>query len=210
MTPALALERLMLDPAYDRFVEHARAVMPVGLRDQHDAAATDAYRILADVAVRLSDDPARPTTANELPGWLRLSLLDTLAAFAAGQATTCRHNPAADRPSPVVAAAWKPRMVVCPWCVHLLSLRHDAAADAVCDACGHQCAGPERGDGIYPGVVQLGPLIFQYGTCADCRPPTASTNPLSATESQDLGTPRGTGRVRPRGSRGRGRGRGGR
>ncbi|GGR78514.1 hypothetical protein GCM10010169_23360 [Micromonospora fulviviridis] len=208
MTPALALERLMLHPSYDRFVQRARQIAPVALLDQADAAATDAHRIIADVAVRLSDNPARPTTAGDLPGWLRLSLLDTLTAFADGWATTCRHNPAADRPSPVVGAAWKPHMVVCPTCVHLLSLRHDAAADAVCDGCGHQCAGPEHGDGIYPGMVQLGPLLYQYGTCGGCRPDAAGSGTLSATEAAEQGTPRGTGRVTPRGSRGRSRGKG--
>ncbi|MEV1331502.1 hypothetical protein AB0J20_18215 [Micromonospora costi] len=210
MTPTLALEQLMLDPAYDRFVEHARAVMPVGLRDQHDAAATEAHTILSGAAVRLGDNLSYPTTAGDLPGWLRLGLLDTISQFAAGRATTCRHNPQADRPRPVLAAAWRPGVVVCPPCAPLLSLKHDPAADAVCDSCGHQCTGIEHGDGIYPGMVQLGPLIYQYGTCGDCRPPTASGNPLSGPQTAERDRPRGTGRVRPRGSRGRGRGRGGR
>lgn len=210
MTPALALERLMLDPEYDRFVEHARKILPVGLVDQADAAATEAHAMFSEVAVALADDPARATTAGELPGWLRLGLLDTLATFAAGRATTCRHNPVAGRPRPVLAAAWRPGMVVCPACAHLLSLRHDPTADAVCDGCGHQCAGPEHGDGIYPGMVRLGPLVLQYGTCGGCRLEIGESAPLSAPQSQDPGIPRATGRAKPRGARGRGRGRGAR
>lgn len=170
MTPTLALERLMLDPAYDRFVELARAVMPCGLVDQADAATTEAHAILNETAVRFCDDQARPATAADIPGWLRLGLLDTLTAFAAGRATTCMHAPDAIRPQPVYAAAWKPGTVVCQRCPHLLSLKHNPAADSACDACGHQCAGVEEDDGIYPGMVQLGPLIYQYGTCTGCRP----------------------------------------
>ncbi|MDH6460888.1 hypothetical protein M2302_001054 [Micromonospora sp. A200] len=209
MTPALALERLMLHPAYDRFVEYARTVMPVGLVDQADAAATEAHAILADAAVRLADGKGKGMSAGDLPGWLRLGLLDTLSAFAAGRATTCRHNPDATRPRPVLAAAWRPGMVVCPGCAHLLSLKHDPVADAVCDSCGRQCAGVEHDDGIYPGMVQLGPLIYQYGTCGDCRPTIASGNPLSGPLPAEQGTPRGTGRVQPRTRRGRSRGKGG-
>lgn len=210
MTPALALEALMLNPQYDQFVERARTVMPVGLVDQADAAATEAHAILAGAAVRLCDDQAHGATAGDLPGWLRLGLLDTLATFAAGRATTCRHNPDAARPRPVLAAAWRPGMVVCPACAHLLSLKHNPAADAVCDSCGHQCAGVEHGDGIYPGMVQLGPMIYQYGTCGGCRPEIAGNGPLSATQTAEQGTPRGTGRAKPRTTRGRSRGRGGR
>ncbi|MGW3854730.1 hypothetical protein [Micromonospora arida] len=210
MTPTLALERLMLDPAYDRFVEQARAVMPVGLVDQADAAATEAHQILSTAAVRFAEAPAYPATVGDVPGWLRLGLLDTLAAFADGRATTCLHQPRAHRPSPVLAAAWLPGLVTCPACAHLLSLQRNPDADATCDSCGHRCAGPDQGDGIYPGMVQLGPLIYQYGTCGDCRPSVASTNPLSATQSQDPPSPRGTGRATPRGGRGRKRGKGGR
>lgn len=209
MTPALALESLMLDPRYDRIVRRARTLMPTALVDQADAAASEAHAILADVAVRFAENPACPATAGDLPGWLRLGLLDTLAAFADGRATTCVHQPDARRPSPVLGAAWKPSTVVCAGCAHLLCLRRNPDADATCDSCGHRCAGPEHGDGIYPGMVQLGPLIFQYGTCDDCRPSITSGNPLSATLPAERGVPRGTGRAKPRGGRGQGRGKGG-
>ncbi|MFF5201749.1 hypothetical protein ACFY3B_19320 [Micromonospora parva] len=210
MTPTLALERMMLHPQYDQIIQRARTLAPTAVVDQADAAATEAHRILSTAAVRFAEAPAYPATVADVPGWLRLGLLDTLAAFADGRATTCLHQPQAHRPSPVLAAAWLPGLVTCPGCAHLLSLQRNPDADATCDSCGHRCAGPEHGDGIYPGMVQLGPLIFHYGTCGDCRPPVASNNPLSATLPAQNAAPRGTGRVKPRGKRGRRRGRGGR
>lgn len=176
MTAALTLERLMLNPGYDQFVEHARRVLPVHLVDQADAATTEAHAILSAAAVNLCEQDARPATAGDLPGWLRLGLLDAMLTFSTGRATTCRHNPDATRPQPVLAAAWKPGTVVCTACPHLLSLRHNADADATCDGCGHRCAGVEEGDGIYPGMVQFGPLIYQYGTCTGCRPTDRQEN----------------------------------
>ncbi|MEU8312912.1 hypothetical protein [Micromonospora sp. NPDC049033] len=206
MTHALALERLLLDPRFADYVQQVRAVLPAHLVDQVDAAADEAHEVLAAFPGRTA---RRPATAAELPSWLRLGLVDTLLTFTTGRATTCLHNPTASRPQPVLAAAWRPGVVVCLACAPLLSLKHDPAADSRCDGCGHQCAGVDENDGIYPGRLQLGPLIYQYGCCTDCRPAiTPDTGPLRATQSTEPDAPRGTGRVRPRGQRGRGRGKG--
>jgi hypothetical protein len=191
MTPALALEALMLHPAYPQLVEQWRAVAPTGLVDQADAAALDAHRGMrrAAAAGHYGTDTVAPLDADDLPGWLRLGLLDTAARYATGQARTCRHNPTPGRPQPVMAAAWSPGLVVCTGCTHLLSIRHDATADATCDACGRVCAGPEHGDGVWPGMVQLGPLIYQYGTCASCRLSTTTAGPLNATQTTEQPRP---------------------
>ncbi|MET7705450.1 hypothetical protein [Micromonospora sp. NPDC005413] len=211
MTPTLALERLMLHPAYEQFVEQLRAVAPVGHVDQLDAATSDALRLMTDTGrAILGTSQAHGADAADIPSWLRLGLLDTLTGWADGRASTCRHQPTPDRPQPVIAAAWKPGLVTCPGCVYLTALPRNSVRDRTCDACGRECAGPQHGDGIYPGMVQLGPLIYQYGTCGDCRPSTASGNPLSATLPAEQDSLRGTGRVQPRGSRGRRRGKGGR
>ncbi|MFY1589128.1 hypothetical protein ACN267_32250 [Micromonospora sp. WMMD734] len=206
MTPALALEALMLHPRYEELMAHVRAHTPTGHVDQVDAAADDALRLMTTVGRAAYDGHQRhhPTTA-DVPGWLRLGLLDTLTAWVDGQAVTCRHQPTPDRPQPIVAAAWRPRLVVCSRCVHLTALARGSARDRTCDACGRVCAGVEHGDGVYPGMVQLGPLVYQYGTCDGCRPPAVDSHPVTA------GRPvPGSGRSKPRGARGRGRGRGAR
>ncbi|MGC5329784.1 hypothetical protein [Micromonospora sp. DT62] len=205
MTAALALEQLMLHPRYHQLVDAIRAATPAGLVDQADAATRDALRFMTAAARHANADSAHPTAAADVPDWVRLGLLDTLTAWADGRVSTCRHQPTPDRPQPVLAAAWKPNLLVCAACAHLLALPRNSDRDRTCDACGHQCTGPEHADGIYPGMVQLGPLIYQYGTCAGCRPPTADIGPLSATQTAEQAAPRGTGRVRQRGSRGRGR-----
>ena len=210
MNPALALEQLMLHPKLAQFAELARAAMPTALVDQVDAASDDAHQFMHAVARHVGDESAQYAAAQDVPEWVRLTLLDAFTTWASGRGSTCRHQPTPDRPEPVLAAAWRPGLVACMRCAHLTGLPSGSAKDRTCDRCGRVCAGLEHGDGIHPGMVQLGPLIYQYGTCRDCRPSTASDNPPSATQTAEQAAPRGTGRVRPRGSRGRSRGKGGR
>jgi hypothetical protein len=73
------------------------------------------------------------------------------------------HNPDPNKPQPLFAALWRPLLVVCERCTHLLSLRPGSEADRTCDGCGRVF------DGIYPGMGSYGPLSFQYGVCAGCR-----------------------------------------
>ncbi|MFG3300994.1 hypothetical protein [Micromonospora chersina] len=210
MTPTLALERLMLHPRYDELVAAMRAAAPVHVVDQSDAATSDALRVVtaAGAAIPGGSD-VQTTAADGVPGWLRLGLLDAFTTWVEGRASTCRHNPHPSRPQPVMAAAWRPGLIVCTACVYLTALARGSDADRTCDGCGRLCAGPEHADGIYPGMLQLGPIVYQYGVCGDCRPAITPRNgPLSATQTAEQDQPRGTGRVKPRGSRGRGRGKG--
>ncbi|MEU5872488.1 hypothetical protein AB0A73_13150 [Glycomyces sp. NPDC047369] len=188
MTPTLALEAAMLHPDYDRFIAQVRQAVPVGLVDQLDAAATQATQVATAAARFTGGCDTAAATAAELPGWLRLGLLDALTRWADGKATTCRHSPDPDRPEPVLTAAWKPGLVTCVRCAHLWSLGR--TANLTCDCCGAICL-PDQ---MNPGMTQFGALIFQYGTCDDCRPPVASGEPQPVRK--------------PRGSRGRNRGRG--
>ncbi|WP_432051121.1 hypothetical protein [Verrucosispora sp. NA02020] len=212
MTPALALEAVMTHPRYGELIEQLRALAPTHVVDQVDAATADALHITTTTGRHaLGVDHVTPTTVEQTPGWLRLGLLDTFTAWLAGKASTCRHAPDPHRPQPVIAAAWRPGVITCGQCIHLTALPRGSDRDRTCDACGRVCAGVEHGDGIYPGMVQFGPLIYHYGTCGDCRSAfTTDTGPTSATESAQQRQPRGAGRVRPRGQRGRGRGKGGR
>jgi hypothetical protein len=188
-TATLALEQLMTHPRYPELAAKLRALLPNHLVDQDDAAADDAHAITALLGAAMGSGPPGAVMPEDLPGWLRLSLLDAWVGYLSGSARTCRHNPSARSPQPVLAAAWRPDLITCTACVFLLSLRQASAEDRTCDACGHQCAGVDTGDSIYPAAVTLGPLIFQYGVCSDCIPQTPAPGR----------------RAKPRGHRGRGR-----
>jgi hypothetical protein len=192
-TPTLALEQLMLDPRYPELVDRIRALTPPAVRDQADAASSETLSIARGLAPLIGDGEVRAGYPVDFPGWLRLLILDAFAQWLTGKADTCRHNPHPSRPQPIVAAAWRPGLVACRLCTHLVHLPRGSDADATCDLCGHQCAGVPD-DPIYPSVVQLGPLMFMYGTCSACRPDHSALPVL----------PRQ--RARPRGARGRGRG----
>ncbi|AYF31475.1 hypothetical protein CSH63_29320 [Micromonospora tulbaghiae] len=170
MTPTLAIEALMLHPRYAELAAKLRALAPVDLIDQADTATDRAGTLMAAGAAILGADGVHPANPAAIPGWLRLGVLDTLTTWATGNGRTCAHNPTPDRPQPVLAAAWKPGLVTCLPCVRLFTLPRGSNLERVCDACGHQCTELDGGDGIYPAMVQLGPLVYQYGVCARCVP----------------------------------------
>lgn len=124
------------------------------LLDQCDAAVSEVRR-----AFEVSG--GRYVAPSELPHWLRLQVIDTLLAFLAGTATTCVHDPDAQHPRPIFAAAWKPGLIICAACGHLLQTHGDA--DRTCDLCGHV------GDAIWPVSLGLGPLSYFAGLCGDCK-----------------------------------------
>lgn len=169
MINALDMEAVLLHPRYLEFVEHIRALTPVGVRDQGDAATADAYAVMSTLGSLFPGAESGGWGPTDLPAWLRLSVLDAVASWANGVSSTCVHSPEPTHPQPVLSAAWKPRLVVCALCAPLLAQPRGSVKDRTCDSCGHVCAGPEAGDGIYPAMVQLGPLIHQYGVCTDCR-----------------------------------------
>lgn len=197
-SPTLLLEALMLDPQYDAIVQRLRAATPTAAVDQADAATTDALNTMTAMAEHLGADGVNGALPRDVPAWLRLGVLDAFVGYLSGRADTCRHNPSASSPSPVFAAAWRPGVLSCQACCgFVFRLPTNSDQDAMCDSCGHRCAGVEADDPIYPSLIQLGPLVFQYGTCSDCSPRQAATQPMA---------PRP--RTKPRGGRGRRRGRG--
>lgn len=188
----LALDALMQHPRFPEYVEMMRQAVPVGLMDQADSAASDAHRLLTTIAGYVGVNEGRAMPAAEVPDWLRLGLLDAFTGYANGTARSCRHSPDPWRPAPVVAAAWMPSLITCSDCVHLFALTPGSVKDQTCDACGRRCDdGP-----IHPGAAQLGPLLYRYGTCIDCRPPVTSGSPLRATETAERTPSRGRARVR--------------
>lgn len=164
----LALEQLMLHPQYRELAEAIRAGMPTALTDQHDAATRDTTHVYAAIAEQLGGSVNGRTVA-ETPAWIRLGVIEAWVGYCSGRAATCIHAPSAERPTPVFAAAWKPGLVVCGQCIRLTSPRAGSLKDRTCDGCGHECAGVDAGDPIYPSGAQMGSLIFQFGVCTSCR-----------------------------------------
>jgi hypothetical protein len=166
----LAMEGMLTDPRYARAAEVLRSMAPVSFRDQADAAFGETDGVRNSILAALSPERFRGgyVAAESHPEWLRLGVCDALATWILGEASTCCHNPEPTRPQPLVACAWKPGLVVCVRCTHLLSNRRGSLADRTCDGCGHECTGPDNDDGVFPGMVQLGVLLYEFGTCTSC------------------------------------------
>jgi hypothetical protein len=139
---------------------------PVGRRDQLVAAAAEAIAIAKQGMEATGGGEAHELQHDNVPGWIRLGLLDTLIQFGAGTGRTCIHMPHIDRPQPVWSCAWKPGLVVCAACTPLL--KAVGVMDQTCDRCGHVCDGVDAGDPIYALGVVLGPLTYSAGACNDC------------------------------------------
>ena len=164
--PAIALDEL-LNRLTDADWAAMRKAAPAHLLDQLDAAATEAMN--ATLTEMVTFHGAKEVTwarHRDVPEWIRLSVLDTACRFFAGRADTCMHQPVADHPEPVLAAAWRPGLVTCVHCEHLFRLAGEA--DRRCDRCGHVCAGLP-GDGIHACRLMFGPLVYSYGLCAGCK-----------------------------------------
>ena len=164
----LALDDLIRTGRYEMWAEQMRAVGPVHLLDQLDAAAAHADRGLRTVADATGSTRSF-TAIGDLPAWVCLGLLHALTAWLLGRGRTCLHSADPRRPRPVTAAAWRPGLVTCTDCAHLLALRPGSAADRRCDGCGHVVAGADHGEGIYPANLAAGPFLYSLGVCADCR-----------------------------------------
>ncbi|MBL7493884.1 hypothetical protein I6A60_31300 [Frankia sp. AgB1.9] len=161
---AVAMDDLLavMTPADFEDIRAAWTVAAPAHLDQLDAAAAEALRAMRAYG-NAHGVAERWTAVDGTPAWVRLGLLDTLAAWYAGRAATCRHIPDPRRPEPVFAAAWRPRLVACKACYPTL-FRLGGDADWTCDGCGR--VDRERGSGAR---VALGPFTFLFGICRGCR-----------------------------------------
>lgn len=163
----------MLDDLLSTEVGRARladlaALFPAALRDQHEAAESDAHIWLGLEASALGVDMSEVSELlSDLPGWVRLDMLSVYVAWQSGQARTCTHSPSGQRPQPVLTAAWRPGLVACARCTHLINLRPGSVPDRRCDECGRVTSG-QGDDGIHPCRVQYGPMLYAFGLCGDC------------------------------------------
>lgn len=173
-TRTLALDALLTHPRYPELVDWLRAITPVNVVDQADAAANDAHQLLTATAATLTGATTQASTPAQVPDWLRLGVVDALTTWTAGTGSTCPHVPTPDQAQPVLAAAWKPSLTTCTRCLHHWTLNRAAALR--CDACGRQCTG-HPDDPIHAGMIQLGPMLYQFGTCTGCRPEWTTPTP---------------------------------
>lgn len=164
---AALLDELFRSGTTGPFVDACRAIAPPGWADQVDAAVDELAEGVRRVDAAAADVHLLPYSG--YPAWVTLGLLQVLAEFATGTAATCIHQPTAAAPRPIHAAAWKPSLIVCSSCLHLLKLARSDVRDRTCDGCGHQCAGPEADDGIWSHVIVAGALTYSVGVCGGCR-----------------------------------------
>jgi hypothetical protein len=139
---------------------------PAGLTDQMVAAMHESMRLMEKA--NGGNEHVQAAEYETVDEWIRLGVIDTLLRWTDGRANTCMHNPRLERPQPVWSAAWKPGLVVCTRCMHLLKAVGDA--DMTCDCCGHVCDGADADDPVYTTTVWLGALAYMVGTCRGCRP----------------------------------------
>lgn len=158
------IESLPVDEAL-RMLDFIAGQLPTGLADQTAAAAGEAHALAAATV----GQTGRLLSAGHLtiPAWARLGALDTLATWVMGGGRTCMHNVTHLRPQPIFAAAWRPGLVVCWNCLHLLH-NADPIVDATCDGCGYVCRGVQHGDGIRPAGMTVGLLTYRVGVCEEC------------------------------------------
>lgn len=164
----LALESILMRPDAGEILAAFNGLVPSWLADQCRAATRDASDLLQRAAETL-DNQVRAGNPGDIPGWARLGLLTAWCEWVADSASTCMHSPNPRSPQPVIAAAWKPGLIACPGCTHLLALPRGGVADRTCDGCGRVVAGADAGDPIYPTNVAFGELIWMAGTCTDCQ-----------------------------------------
>jgi hypothetical protein len=139
------------------------------LYQSFESAARDTNQLF-DAGVEKLEMELLPPPSHALPAWLRIAFNETLLTWGSGVGRTCQHDPNMTNLKPVVSAAWKRYMVVCPECTHLLTVPGGKGSqeDNTCDACGHVASG-KGSDVIQSGAVTIGPMTYWFGCCGSCR-----------------------------------------
>lgn len=125
------------------------------LRDQVQAASHHASRTLARMA---TDEPDRHELRYGRWPYLTERMQQTVKAFNSRRAALCPHLHA---PAVMHCTAKQPTRLRCIPCA--AASRPDPVEDRTCDRC--RSYNP---DGVYPGLVQHGPILMGYGLCESC------------------------------------------
>lgn len=133
-----------------------------GWLDQIDAARTQTTAIAPETCEWDGDPQGIAASVAAIPAWLRIGAMEALARHIVARSATCIHAPHPSRPQPVAAAAWRPGFVACMACVgRHFHLRGERAY--TCDGCGR------LGENIHAGRIVVGPILFMFGVCPECR-----------------------------------------
>ena len=164
---ARRLDSILSQATPEELMMAVRAQDPSLLQSFESAARDTDQRF--DAAAEKLGISFSPPPSDGLPAWLRISYAETLLTWSAGTGRTCQHDPVMTNFKPVVSAAWKRYMVVCPECVRLLKVPGGKGSqeDITCDACGHVATGMGD-DVIQPGGVTIGPMTYMFGCCGSC------------------------------------------
>lgn len=169
---ALLAEELLTRPDGDELVAELRARVPAEVLDQHDAAAAELRAGIDRMISASGGDLVEDQGGDDLPRGMLLGVCVTVVGWRAGRGATCEHTADPRIAQPVLLAAWRPDLVVCTGCPHLLALPRGSAADRTCDGCGRVTAGVEHGDGVCVGAVVAGSVTAMFGLCRECKEPT--------------------------------------
>lgn len=168
--PLLSLDRLLSNPNLVEIIQQTRNVLTAAgyraLIDQGDAATREARHNLYSEA-RATRAVVKHIRHPEHPEWVRYGLLTAVVAWTVGEAQTCPHSPDPRHPQPVTAAAWKPGLVVCVRCPHLLELPRDSAENWTCDGC-RTVVNPGEGGRIKALTLSYGAFTYRIGICTGC------------------------------------------
>lgn len=110
---------------------------------------------------RLRREP-RVQTFADLPVWLAVKLTAQRQAWVSGVARTCTHDPKPGR-SLAHMCSWKPELVVCPQCTHLLSITENDPSSNRCDCCDRDVAETIGGRMTISGVT------YWFVVCLSCQ-----------------------------------------
>lgn len=165
---ARQLDSMLSQATPEELITAARAKYPALLQSFESATRDNNQRL--DAAAEKLGMSFSPPPSHGLPAWLRISFNETLLTWGTGRGRTCYHDPLITNLKPVVSAAWKRYMVVCPECTHLLTVTGGKGSqeDNTCDGCGHVARGTGD-DIIQPRVVTIGPMTYMFGSCSSCR-----------------------------------------
>ena len=124
-------------------------------------------------ADQLRGQPPRPDhrfhQLGDLPDWLKIKIRGQLNTWRAGKARTCMHNPTYGAGNSVFLVAWKPDLVVCLECPHLVALAPHDPEDRRCDSCGRLTEGTAD-DRTYSARINLaGGVLYGFAVCTACR-----------------------------------------
>lgn len=174
MTPetaqlAAAMDEALTDPeslkALLDYMDHpaVKAIMDTPERRQRLAAMAAMIESEVDSANEAGGSGG-PTAPVEVPDWIRLGMIAVATAWVADEVRTCMHNLRPDGAVPGWAVAWKPDLVVCPECLHLLEA--GGVEEFRCDCCG-RISLPKAG-GVGYTTVATDSLLYRAGACPSC------------------------------------------